>query len=185
MEKRMLFLMADGFEEMEFTAPYDILMRAGVKVTLASIHEDAMVESARGLQIRTDALFPEIRRADYDGIFLPGGARGVQNLRASEDVLDCVREFYENKKWVTAICAGPTVLAAAGILQNQKVTSYPANEADLAPYCKAYLQDRVVVDGKVVTSRGPGTAEEFALTLVTLLLGQSKAMEIRKGIVAR
>ena len=185
MINHILFLLADGFEEIEFTAPFDILMRGGVKVTLASIHEDAMVESARGLQVRADALLSELDLDDYQGIFLPGGGRGVDNLRASEAVLDCVRKFYNKQKWVTAICAAPSVLAVAGILQHHKVTSFPGIEAELAPYCKAYSHERVVVDGKVITSRSAGTAEEFAFTLLEILEGTPKAKEIKKAILAR
>jgi 4-methyl-5(b-hydroxyethyl)-thiazole monophosphate biosynthesis len=145
----------------------------------------AMVESARGLQVRADALLSEVDLNDYQGIFLPGGGRGVANLRASEAVLDCVRTFYNKQKWVTAICAAPSVLAAAGILQHHKVTSFSGIEADLVPYIKTYSYERVVVDGKVITSRSAGTAEEFALVLLELLEGLTKAKEIRKAILAR
>ncbi|MCK9182413.1 MAG: DJ-1/PfpI family protein [Fibrobacteraceae bacterium] len=185
MMKKVLFLMAEGFEDIELSAPFDILIRGGVKVTLASIHEDSFVESSHGMSVRADALLSEVRADDFCGLFLPGGGRGVENLRASEDVLDLVRTMYEQNKWVTAICAGPTVLAAAGILHDKRVTSYPSEAETILPYCKSYSEDRVVVDGKVVTSRAAGTAEEFALKFLSLLEGDAKAAEVRKTILAR
>ena len=185
MSNHILFLLADGFDETECVAPYDILIRGGVKVSLASIHEDPYVEGAHGLTVKADALLSEIDPSLYSGIFLPGGGRGVENLRASEAVLEIVRTFTDAGKWVTAICAAPTVLAAAGILHDKRVTSYPSTESDILPYCKSYSQDRVVVDGKLVTSRGPGSAEEFGFCLLSLLEGKEKSDDVRQGMVAR
>lgn len=182
---RILILMADGFEETELVFPYDVWRRGGIKVTLASIDDDSEAESARGLVIRADAALSEIDPGDYSGLFLPGGLKGVDNLKHSERVLDLVRMFHEKGKWVTAICAAPLVLAAAGISFSHKLTSYPGMEGDLSKYCVAYLQDRVVVDGKVVTARGAGVAEEFALTVLALLEGKETSERIRSQMVCR
>ena len=185
MSNHILFLLADGFEETECVAPYDILIRGGVKVSLASIHTDPFVEGAHGLTIRADALLSELDPSLYSGIFLPGGGRGVENLRNSQAVQEPVRSFMGAGKWVTAICAAPIVFAAAGVLHDKRVTSYPSTESDIRSYCKSYSQDRVVVDGKLVTSRGPGSAEEFGLQLLALLEGKDKSADVRQGMVAR
>ena len=185
MQNRILFLLADGFEESEMVLPFDILTRGGVKVSLASIHEDPFVEGAHGLTIKADALLSEVDLKLFSGVFLPGGGRGVENLRALEAVLETVRSFVSADKWVTAICAAPIVLALAGILHDKRVTSYPSTEADIRPYCKAYSNDRVVVDGKLVTSRGPGSAEEFGFALLSLLEGEEKMTAVKAGMVAR
>ncbi len=183
---RILVLMAEGFEETELVVPFDILVRGGVKVTLAAINnDDGEVEGAHHLLMRADAKLSEINLNDYNAVFLPGGGRGVDNLKHCEAVLDIVREFHEKKKWVTAICAAPAVLAAAGITFKHKITSYPGMDADLKKFCTAYLQDRVVVDGNVVTSRGPGTAEEFGLKVLELLEGKEAADRVHDQMVCR
>ncbi len=182
---RILILMADGFEETELVAPFDILVRGGVKATLASISDDGEVEGAHHLVMQADAKLSEINVNDYSAIFLPGGGRGVDNLKHSDAVLDLVREFHEKGKLVTAICAAPAVLAAAGITFKHKITSYPGMDEDLKKFCVAYLQDRIVVDGNVVTSRGPGTAEEFGLKVLEILEGKEIAKRVHDQMVCR
>jgi len=183
MTKKALILLADGFEEIEFVAPFDILARGGVNVVTASIHETSAVESARRLQVTADQQIDAITLDGYDMLILPGGGVGTQNLRKSEKVLDLVRKFYKAEKFVAAICAAPTVLAAAGILQNHRATSFPGTDSDVAPYCKAYLTERVVVDGKVITSRAAGTAADFGFTLLALLEGDTRAKTVREQMV--
>lgn len=185
MKNRILFLLADGFEETECVVPFDILARGGCEVTLAGIHGDVFVEGAHGLTVKADVLLSEAEPSDFDGVFLPGGGRGVENLGASEAVLDMVRNFYGAEKWVFSICAGPLVLARAGILRDKRVTSYPSTKADLLPHCASYSESRVVVDGKLVTGRGPGSAEEFGFALLELLEGKEKAEEVRAGMLSR
>jgi DJ-1 family protein len=185
MKNRILFLLADGFEEMEAVIPFDILSRGGISATLASIHEDAFVEGAHGLSVRADALLSELSPSDFDGVFIPGGSRGVENLKSSEPVLEIVRDFAAAGKWVFSICAGPMVLARAGILHDRRITSYPSTEKDLILHCKAYSADRVVVDNRVVTSRGPGSAEEFGFAVLELLTDRRTVQEVRTGMLAR
>lgn len=183
MTNKILILLADGFEELEFVAPFDILARGGLDVVTASIHETTSVESARHLQVNADTLLSDVHVADYAMLVLPGGGVGTQNLRRSEAVLQMVRQFYAQSKWIGAICAAPTVLVAAGVLLQHKATSFPATEAEVTPYCKGYLTDKVVIDGKVVTSRAAGTAAEFGFALLAQIAGEAKAMEIRKQMV--
>jgi len=182
---RILVLMADGFEETELVAPVDIWIRGGIKVTLASIDDDGEVEGGHNMVIKADAGLSEINPKDYAAVFLPGGSRGVDNLKHSEAVLDIVRDFHENKKIVTAICAAPLVLAAAGVTFKHKITSYPGMEGDLKKFCASYVTDRVVVDGKMITSRGAGTAEEFGFKVLEVLEGKEVADRVRDQIVAR
>jgi protein deglycase len=171
--------MADGFEELEFVAPFDILNRGGVRVTTASIHETTSVESARLLVVNAEMLIEDARAEEFDMLLLPGGGVGTQNLRKNEAVLNLVRDFYAQKKIVAAICAAPTVLVAAGILQNHRATSFPGTEGDVAPYCKAYVHERVVVDGQIVTSRSAGTATDFAFAILELLEGAARAEQVK------
>ncbi len=185
MKNRILFVLANGFEETECVVPFDILSRGGVQVTFAGIHDDVSVEGAHGLTLDADILLSQAELSEFDGVFLPGGSRGVENLAASERVLELVRNFYGAGKWVLSICAGPLVLARAGILGDKSVTSYPSTEADLLPFCGNYREDRVVVDGKLLTSRGPGTAEEFGFAVLEALEGREKAELVRKGMLAR
>lgn len=185
MKNRILFVLANGFEETECVVPFDILSRGGVQVTFASVHDDVSVEGAHGLTLVADILLSQAELSEFDGMFLPGGSRGVENLMASERVLELVRNFYGAGKWVLSICAGPLVLARAGILGDKSVTSYPLTKADLLSCCGIYREDRVVVHGKLVTSRGPGTAEEFGFAVLESLEGKEEAERVREGMLAR
>jgi 4-methyl-5(b-hydroxyethyl)-thiazole monophosphate biosynthesis len=120
----------------------------------------------------------------FDMLILPGGP-GVENLRRDARVLDLVRRSHAAGVPIAAICAAPVILADAGLAGMHTLTSFPAREAELKPVAKAYVQDRVVVDGKLITSRGAGTAEEFALALVAYLEGPAAAESVRTQIVAR
>ena len=106
MKNRILFVLADGFEETECVVPFDILSRGDVQVTFAGIHDDVSVEGAHGLTVKADILLSEAELSDFDGVFLPGGSRGVENLMASARVLEIVRDFYGAGKWVLSICPG-------------------------------------------------------------------------------
>lgn len=183
--QKILFLMADGFEEIEFTAVFDILIRGGVKVTLAGIYNDARVIGSHGLSIRADAALSELYLGNYQGLFLPGGSLGVQNLSECEKVIQCVQTFYNEGKWVTAICAAPKILAQAKIISNHTVTSYPSVRSEVEPFCKKYSEERVVKDGFIITSRSAGTAEEFALEFLKALDGAPMATKIKNQILAR
>jgi len=180
---QILFLMADGFEETEFVTPFDYLQRAGFQVAMASISDSYQLTGAHGLPITVDVLLKDVNLDDFDGICLPGGGLGVKNLAASADVEKVVCEFDQKGKYIFAICAAPLVLSKAGILVNRTVTCFPGCEGDLN--CKQFLEDRVVVDGKLVTSRGAGTAEEFAFECIAQMGGRELSEKIRKQVVAR
>ena len=182
---KILFLVANGFEDVELFMPLDILMRGGVLVTLASIDDNTTVESARHVSIQTNQKLSELNLNEFSGIFLPGGGLGVENLKSSEKVLETVRYFYENKKWVTAICAAPLVLAHAGVIKSHKITSYPSVESDLLNDCKTYSKERVVTDSNIITSQGPGSAEEFGFKFLELLEGNPIAEKVKAQMICR
>lgn len=181
--KTILFLMADGFEETEFVTPFDYWQRAGFNVVLASISGVTKVTGAHGLKIEVDILLENAELSQYDALFLPGGNPGYKNLLASAPVEKTVLEFFESKRYIFAICAAPLVLSKAGILANLKATCYPGCESDME--CREFSEERVVLDKNILTSRGAGTAEEFALECIALLEDVSLRESIREQIVAR
>lgn len=179
----VLFLMANGFEETEFVTPFDYWQRAGLNVTLASIGESLNVVGAHNLKIMADVLLQDVDIAGYDAVCLPGGGPGVQNLKASSAVAHVLKQFDTQGKWIFAICAAPLVLSQAGLLKNRKCTCFPGCESELD--CREFSTDRVVVDGKIVTSRGAGTAEEFAFECLAQVTDRETSEKIRKQVVAR
>ena len=178
---QILFLMADGFEETEFVTPFDYWQRGGLNVTLASISDSLSVTGKLGLRIQADILLKDADLAQFDAVMLPGGGLGVKNLAASAAVEATIKQFDAQGKWLFAICAAP--LSKAGILKDRKCTCFPGCEGDLV--CKQYLTDRVVVDGKVITSRGAGSAEEFAFECLAQVAGREICEKIREQVVAR
>ena len=166
--KRVICLLADGFEETEAIATIDVLRRAGCTVDLVSMNATTTVTSSHKVTLTADRTWmPDLR--DYDLLFLPGGQPGTDNLAADPRVLGMVREFCNLGKWVTAICAAPAVLAKAGILEHKNVTSYPnENQAEIFKGAH-YLDNLVVRDGNIITSRGVGTVFHFAYALVDAL----------------
>jgi 4-methyl-5(b-hydroxyethyl)-thiazole monophosphate biosynthesis len=180
MVKALLFL-ATGFEEIESICIVDTLRRAGVTVVLAGLQEGPIVGS-RGVQVIPDSLLDELTVDEFDAVILPGGSPGYINLGADKRVLDMVLKAYESGKLVAAICGAPSILGKLGIVKGRRATIFPGNEAKLIG--AEPVSDPVVVDGTVVTSQGPGTALEFAIKLVELLVGEQKAREVKVGLVA-
>lgn len=180
MSKIGIFL-ADGFEEIEGLTVVDILRRAGLDAVTISISGKKEVIGSHKITVLSDVLFQEADIAKLDGIVLPGGKKGTENLMAHEGVNHAILEFQKAGKLVAAICAAPSVLGQAGILQGKRATCYPGFEDKLlGAEC---LTDSVVKDGTVITSRGMGTSIPFALALVAYFLGQEKADEIGESIV--
>ena len=174
--------LAPGFEEIEVIAVVDILRRAGVKVIIAST-EDNPAEGRNKVKIVADASLDSVRDEDFDMIVLPGGALGTDNLKKDKRVKEILKRLYSHNKFITAICAGPTVLSAIGITDGKRITSHPGVRAEFKK--EKLSDDRVVVDGKIITSQGPGTAIEFALKLSEILVGNQKTEEINKNIVGK
>jgi protein deglycase len=182
--KRVLLILSAGFEEMEAVTPLDLLRRAGIQAVSASTGPELTVTGARGIRIQADRMLDECLREAFDMVILPGGP-GVEELRKDARVLELVRRTHAAGIPLAAICAAPLILADAGVASGHRITSFPGSKPELAGRAKSYSEDRVVEDGKVITSRGAGTSEEFSLRLIAYLLGQPAADDIRSRIVAR
>lgn len=176
----VLAILPEGFEEIEAVTPIDLLRRAGVEVTIASLAENFHVTGRCGIILHADVTLASVKGKTFDLVFLPGGP-GVINLRTDPRVLDWVRTQAEAGRWVSAICAAPTVLNAAGLLEGKRYTAHFSVSKEL-PDIRG--DERVVVDGNIITSRGAGTALDFGLALVEKLCGAEKAAEVAKSICA-
>lgn len=174
-----------GVEEIEFVAVVDLLRRAGLEVCTASLDGEAVIGRS-AITIAADATLAEIVDQAWDMVVLPGGLPNAQLLRDDADVKKVVLRLYRESGAIAAICAAPTALAAYGVTQGRRVTSYPTfqHEMEALQPDSIYVDDAVVEDGCLITSRGAGTAVAFALRLITRLCGKQKAEEIRQSIVA-
>ena len=175
---KAIVLLAPGFEEIEAAAIIDVLRRGGIEVTVAALGE-TRVPGAHDLSFVADCRLKDVEHQSFDAVLLPGGMPGSRNLRDDVRVKALLQRQAEQGRQLGAICAAPIALEAAGVLQGKRATSYPGYDLPSAEYC----EDRVVVDGNVVTSRGPGTAIEFALQWVTLLAGADQAAQLRQGML--
>ena len=180
-DKKVLIFLVDGFEEIEAMAPIDLLRRAGIIVDTVSINEDNQVTSSRKIRVLTDKTIDEINFENYEMIVLPGGP-GTENYMKSEKLQEKLKEFSVNRK-LGAICAAPTILSALGILNGKQAICFPACEPDLIKDGAIIVNQDVVKDNNIITSRGAGTAIDFSLALIEELLGKNKSHEIRKEIL--
>lgn len=173
---KVLVPIANGSEEIEAVTVIDTLRRAGAEVTVASVNE-LQIKASRGVNIVADQLIADCVDQDWDLVVIPGGMPGAANIRDSVEVTTILRRQFEQGRPYAAICAGPVVvLQHHGLLAGLSATAHPGF-ADQLPD-QSIVKNRVVVDGRVVTSRGPGTALEFALTLVEMLFGRETAEQV-------
>ena len=179
--KKVVVFLADGFEEVEGLTVVDLLRRAGAVVETVSIMGRMQINGAHGIQVEADELFEKAFYNDAELLVLPGGMPGTKYLGEYQPLCDLLRDFYGRGGKVAAICAAPTVLAALGFLEGRNATAYPSCMEGLAG-AKPSLES-VVIDGNVTTSRGLGTAIDFALSLIGQLLGDEKADEIAESVV--
>jgi 4-methyl-5(b-hydroxyethyl)-thiazole monophosphate biosynthesis len=177
---KVVILFAEGFEEVEAVAIVDVLRRAEIDVTIAGLRQGP-VTSARRVRVLPDTVIDTIRTEDFDMIVLPGGQPGSDNLNNDARVRRLITEFHAKGKLTGAICAAPYVLANAGILEGKHVTSYPTYRDRLGKV--VYEEQTVVEDGNVMTSRGPGTALCFGLSIVAKLVGKEKALQIKQAML--
>ena len=161
-------LLADGFEEIEAVTVADVLRRAEVETVLVGT-KAGTVTGAHGIELRADAVLPEVTDRAWDLVALPGGMPGATNLRDDPAVCALLRRQVAEGRIAGAICAAPIALAAAGVLEGRRATCYPGFRDQLGG--ATYEKAPVVTDGPVITSRGPGTALSFALTLTAELCG--------------
>ena len=177
----VLVPLAQGCEELEAVTVVDLLRRAAIEVVTAGLDEQP-VRASRGLVLLPDMSLERALQQDYDMIVLPGGLPGADNLGDDERIIERLRSMSAAGKYTAAICAAPRVLAKAGLLDGKRATSYPGTlETDTIPGLD-YQDTAVVMDGTVITSRGPGTAMDFALSLIELLAGKQKRDEVEAGL---
>ncbi|GHT86029.1 DJ-1 family protein [Spirochaetia bacterium] len=183
MVKKALVFLADGFEEVEAITPIDYLQRAGITVTTAAVSGGEMVKGAHHVGILADTTLEKlsVSAADWDAVVLPGGGKGSENLAASEGVSRFVTAMAEADKLVCAICAAPAlVLAPLGLLKGRTWTCYPGMEEKTLG---TWTAERVAVDGNIITSRGAGTAGEFAAAIIGKLAGRTAAEQLARSVL--
>jgi 4-methyl-5(b-hydroxyethyl)-thiazole monophosphate biosynthesis len=176
----VLAILAEGFEEIEAVTPIDLLRRAGAEVTVAALGDGIHVSGRSGITLHADTTLAAVETKDFDCVFLPGGP-GVKNLRADPRVRSLLLRQHAADRWVAAICAAPVVLHDAGLLKGRSYTAH----FSVAPELPDLLaSERVVVDGRILTSRGAGTALDFGLLLVEKLFSPERSLEIGRSVCA-
>lgn len=177
----MIYVMlAEGFEEIEALAFVDILRRATIDVQTVSVDNVHNVRGSHGIVVIADTKMSDINEIG-DGIVLPGGLPGTFNLRDNPNVAELIRKHYDNGSIVGAICAAPSVLGGLGLLKDKKATCYPSFEEYLIG--ATYINDKVVTDENIITSRGAGTAHDFALKFVELIKGKECSDKLRSSML--
>jgi 4-methyl-5(b-hydroxyethyl)-thiazole monophosphate biosynthesis len=173
-------LLFPGFEEVEAIAPVDLLRRAGVEVVVASVTGEKLVTGRCEITVQADAALADVMEQEFDLLLIPGGP-GVKALRADGRAAKLAQAYAQAGKPVAAICAAPTVLKDAGLLVGKRFTSHAGVLPELPD---SLVQERVVEDGGLITSRGAATSVDFGLALVRRLCGEAAAAEVAKGIMA-
>lgn len=179
--KKTVMLFAEGFEEVEALTVVDLLRRAEIGCDMVSISDADMVTGSHGISVRTLGTLDTAALDGYDAILLPGGQPGTRNLAADERVLDALKRFCAAGKLTAAICAAPTVLAKAGLLEGRRAVCYPGLEDQLTG--RVGGEGPVEIDGTIITSRGVGTAIPFALAIVAYFSGEEKTRQLAHAIV--
>jgi len=177
-QKTVLVILGAGFEEIEALAPVDLLRRAEVSCQMASVETHRLVTGRNGIRVEADVLLEEVKDTIFDALIIPGGP-GTAELRKNAAVLAMIRAHREQDKLVGAICAAPVVLLEAGVLPGARHTGHKTILDELPGIEE---QQAVVVDGKIITSRGAGTALEFGLALVLALAGEAAAQAVAESI---
>jgi 4-methyl-5(b-hydroxyethyl)-thiazole monophosphate biosynthesis len=181
MHHRVLVPLAQGCEELEAVTIIDLLRRAQIEVVTAGLDKET-VTASRGVRLVPDTDLETALKQDYDMIVLPGGVAGADHLDHDPRIRSLLQDMAAAKKITAAICAAPKALANAGILEGKQATSYPGVLDNMYLPRTKVTHEAVVVDSHVITSRGPGTALDFALTLIETLRGRQKRNEVEAGL---
>ncbi len=178
----VLVPLAQGCEELEAVTVTDLLTRAGMKVTTVGLDASPVIAS-RGMVLLPDTTIDAVMDKAFDLMVLPGGLPGADHLQNDKRIQSKLKSMAADNKLLAAICAAPKALAAAGLLNGKTFTSYPGSldECDIAD--ANYTENSVVIDGNIVTSRGPGTAMDFSLSLIEQLLGKEKRLEVEAPLL--
>lgn len=195
--KKVIVMLADGFEEIEALAPVDLLRRAGIEVVTVGAE---LVKGSRGISVATDMRVNDFledcnKNGLPDAIVVPGGLNGTKNLASCKKANDLILKMWEEKKLVCAICAAPViVLSPLEILKNKNFTCYPSMENDFAEFAgnnweekvlgSVHHTENVVIDENLITSRGAGTALDFSFAIIQALCGKEIMEQVKKSIVA-
>lgn len=178
---KIMIPLAEGFEEIEAVTIIDVLRRADIDVITVAL-EGFRVKGDHDIIITADENIENIDGDELSGIVLPGGMPGAANLRDNEKLINLIETNFKKENLTAAICAAPMVLEKAGVISNRAATSYPGFEEEM-PSCE-YQEKRVVVDNNIITARGPGVALEFAYKIVSYILDEDKASELKKAMLA-
>ena len=200
MPKKAIVLLAGGFEEVEAVTPIDYLRRAGIEVTTASVGNgegNLVVKGARGIPVVADAALEELAESgklcpsEWDAVVVPGGLGGADNLASSTITGRFLKEMAKADRWICAICAAPArVLSPLGILAGKNFTCYPGEEEKVlaggaASAGAKWSDERVVLDGNIITSRGAGTAAEFACAIIAKLVDEDEKIKLAEKVLLR
>jgi 4-methyl-5(b-hydroxyethyl)-thiazole monophosphate biosynthesis len=179
---RVLVPLAQGCEELEAVTITDLLTRAGIEVVTAGLDAQP-VKASRGVTLVPDTTLDKVMDEEFDMMVLPGGLPGADHLNADPRIHELLKRLNQAGRYTAAICAAPKVLAAAGLLEGRRATSYPGvlDKMEL-PRVDVQLE-RVIIDDRVITSRGPGTAMDFALELIEKLSGREVRDRVEQGLV--
>lgn len=179
--KKVYVFLADGFEEIEGLTVVDVLRRAGADTVTVSVTGRTEISGSHGIPVLADSLFEDTDFSDAGLLVLPGGMPGTLNLKEHSGLIQLLKQFDNEKKYIAAICAAPSILGELGMLEGRKACAYPSFEDKLNG--AEVLQTPAVTDGHITTGRGMGAAIPFALKLTELLFGREKADEIAESIV--
>ncbi|MCL2793122.1 MAG: DJ-1/PfpI family protein [Spirochaetaceae bacterium] len=177
MAKRVLCILAEGFEEVEAVTPVDMIRRAGIEVIVAGL-SGIDIAGSHGITLLADCEFGEITGEDFDAVFLPGGKGGAENMAATKEVIDYINDMFGRGCLIAAICATPgIVLGKTKVLSGKKATCYPSFEK-FFPADAKYTDERVVVDGNVITGKAAGASAEFSSAIITYLTNKENADKV-------
>ena len=182
MSGKIFVHLAEGFEEIEAMATIDILLRGELDTVIVSVTGEKVVHSVRGVGVVCDSLYEEVNYDECDMIVLPGGIPGVDNLGAHKGLCEKLAKFKAEGKWIAAICAAPRVLHENNLIEGKTLTCFPGCGDDFDE--ATVVEDRVAVDGKLITSQGPGTAIDFGLKILECLKGKELADYVRGRLLA-
>ncbi|MCS7083894.1 MAG: DJ-1/PfpI family protein [Aquificaceae bacterium] len=179
--EKVAIILADGYEEIEAVAPIDILRRAGVEVLIAGLSKEP-VASARNLKIVPDVSIDELNPDELKMVIIPGGSGGVERIKSDQRAKELLEKMEKRGAYIGAICAGPTALESFKLTEGKRITLYPAliDEIKSATVIK---EEKVVEDGNIITSQGPGTALEFSLKLAEKLVGKEVASQVAQKML--
>lgn len=178
--KKVYVILAEGFEVIEALTPVDVLKRCGLEVTTLSITTSLEVSSSQGILVKADKLFEDDDFNDGELLILPGGYPGYENIGNHFGILELAREYMTKGKYIGAICGAPLALSKAGLLKNRRVTSHFTVKDNLEG--TDWVDEKVVVDGKLITSTGAGRSLDFALVLGELLTSVANVEKVKKGM---